>query len=141
MRVTRASCDHSVRKKCHASHLYPSPLEWTAQGSLVPRERQGKVETCQIIIHGDLALDPLGIEDIQEAGGALPETQLGNTKRFLRLLEEPFLIHENLLLCRFRLSRMLIDGAGQVVSHSNQLRLFFSLSPECRGNVSLLSIP
>ena len=27
----------------------------------------------------------VGIEDIQETGGALPETQLGNTKRFLRL--------------------------------------------------------
>src|SRR6185295_4548182 len=39
MRMTAASCHHSIREKCYASHLYPSPLEWTAQGSLIPRER------------------------------------------------------------------------------------------------------
>ena len=61
-------------------------LEWTAHGSLKPRERQGEFEARQIVIHGDLALDPLSIEDIQEAGGALAETQLGDAKRFLRLL-------------------------------------------------------
>ena len=60
-------------------------LEWTAQGALKPRERQGEFETRQVIIHGDLALDPLGIEDIQEARGALAEAQLGDAKRFLRL--------------------------------------------------------
>ena len=61
-------------------------LEWTAHGALKPRERQGEFEARQIVIHGDLALDPLGIEDIQEAGGALTEAQLGDAKRFLRLL-------------------------------------------------------
>jgi hypothetical protein len=61
-------------------------LEWTAHGALKPRERQGEFEARQIVIHGDLALDPLGIEDIQEAGGALAEAQLGDAKRFLRLL-------------------------------------------------------
>jgi hypothetical protein len=48
-------------------------LEWTAHGALKPRERQGEFEARQIVIHSDLALDPLGIEDIQEAGGALAE--------------------------------------------------------------------
>jgi hypothetical protein len=66
--------------------LFCPLLEWTAQGALKPRERQGEFETRQVIIHGDLALDPLGIEDIQEAGGALAEAQLGDAKRFLRLL-------------------------------------------------------
>jgi len=61
-------------------------LERTAHGALIPRERQGEFEARQIVIHGDLALDPLGIEDIQEAGGALSEAQLGDAKRFLRLL-------------------------------------------------------
>ena len=61
-------------------------LEWTAHRALKPRERQGEFEARQIVIHGDLALDPLGIEDIQEAGGALAEAQLGDPKRFLRLL-------------------------------------------------------
>src|SRR4029079_19282957 len=36
MHVTLASFHHSVRKKCYASHLYPSALEWTTQGSLIP---------------------------------------------------------------------------------------------------------
>ena len=61
-------------------------LEGTTHRALKPRERQGEFETRQIVIHGDLALDPLGIEDIQEAGGALSEAQLGDAKRFLRLL-------------------------------------------------------
>ena len=60
-------------------------LEWTAHGTLKPGERQGEFEARQIVIHSDLALDPLGIENIQEAGGALSEAQLGDTKRFLRL--------------------------------------------------------
>src|ERR1700704_5545140 len=60
-------------------------LEWTTHGALKPRERQGEFEARQIVIHSNLALDPLGIEDIQEAGGALAEAQLGDTKRFLRL--------------------------------------------------------
>jgi len=60
-------------------------LEWTAHGALKPRERQGEFEARQIVIHSDLALDPLGIENIQEAGGALSEAQLCDTKRFLRL--------------------------------------------------------
>ena len=62
-----------------------SRLEWTAHGALKTRERQGEFEARQIVIHGDLALDPLGIEDIQQAGGALSEAQLGDAKRFLRL--------------------------------------------------------
>jgi len=61
-------------------------LEWTAHGPLKPRERQREFKARQIVIHGDLALDSLGIEDIQETGGALPEAQLCDTKRFLRLL-------------------------------------------------------
>ena len=61
-------------------------LEWTAHGALKPRERQGEFEARQIVIHRDLALDPLGIEDIQEAGGPLAEAQLGDAERFLRLL-------------------------------------------------------
>ena len=61
-------------------------LEWTAHGALKPRERQGEFEARQIVIHGDLALDSLGIEDIQKAGGALSKAQLGDAKRFLRLL-------------------------------------------------------
>jgi hypothetical protein len=80
-----ASIRTSARRNDHAAHLFFSHLEWTAHGSLKPRERQGEFETRQIVIHGDLALDPLGIEDIQEAGGALSEAQLGNAKRFLRL--------------------------------------------------------
>ena len=48
-------------------------LEWPAHRALKPRERQGEFEPRLIVIHGDLALDPLGIEDIQEAGGALSE--------------------------------------------------------------------
>ena len=62
-----------------------SRLEWTPHGALKPRERQGKFEARQIVIHGDLALDPLSIENIQQAGGALSEAQLGDAKRFLRL--------------------------------------------------------
>ena len=89
MRMTLALDYPSVRENGSASHLYPlypSQLKWTAQSALIPRQRQGQFETCQIIIHGDLTLDPLGIEDIQEAGSTLSETQLGNTKGFLRLL-------------------------------------------------------
>ena len=118
-----------------------SRLEWTAHGALKPRERQGKFEARQIVIHGDLSLNPLGIEDIQEAGGALAEAQLGDAKRFLRLLYEPFLVDENLFLRRFRLSRVLIDGTGEVIPGTNQLCLFFSLSTERRSNVPLLPIP
>ena len=84
-RMMLASIRPSAGRKDHATHLFHSQLEWTAHGALKPRERQGKFEARQIVIHGDLALDPLGIEDIQEAGGALSETQLGDAKRFLRL--------------------------------------------------------
>ena len=59
-------------------------LEWTTHRTFKSRQRQGEFEPCLIVIHNDLALDPLGIENIQEAGGALSEAQLGNTKRFLR---------------------------------------------------------
>ena len=124
-----------------ASYLFPLQLEWTAQGALIPCERQREFEARQIIIHGDLTLDPLGIEDIQKAGGALAKAQLGDAKRFLRLLEEPLLVDEDLVLRRFRLARMLINFACQVVSGSNQLRLFFSLRTERRRNVPLLPIP
>jgi hypothetical protein len=61
-------------------------LERAAQGALKPRKRQGEFEARLIVIHSDLALNPLGVKDIQEAGGTLAEAQLGNTKRFLRLL-------------------------------------------------------
>ena len=81
-----ASICTSARRNDHASHPFFSQLEWTAHGALKPRERQGEFEPCLIVIHGDLALDPLGIEDIQEAGSALSEAQLGDAKRFLRLL-------------------------------------------------------
>ncbi len=64
-------------------------LEWAAHGALKPRERQGEFEPRLIVIHGDLALNPLGIEDIQEAGRALAETQLGDAQRFLRLFKSP----------------------------------------------------
>ncbi len=60
-------------------------LEWTAYRALKPRERNGKFIARQIVIYGDLTLNPLGIEDIQEAGGALSEAQSGDAKRFLRL--------------------------------------------------------
>ena len=67
--------------------IYPFvQLEWTAHRALILRERQGEFEARQIVIHGDLALDPLGIKDLQKARGALAEAQLGNAKRFLRLL-------------------------------------------------------
>ena len=85
-RMTLASICISARRNDHASHLSFSQLEWTAHGALKPRERQGEFEPRLIVIHGDLALDPLGIEDIQQAGGALAEAQLGDAKRFLRLL-------------------------------------------------------
>ena len=85
-RMTLVSICTSARRNDHASHLFFSLLEWTAHGPLKPRERQGEFEARQIVIHSDLALDPLGIENIQEAGGALAEAQLGDTKRFLRLL-------------------------------------------------------
>lgn len=85
-RMTLASIRTSARRNDHASHLFFSQLEWTTHGALKPRKRQGEFEARQIVIYGDLALDPLGIEDIQEAGGALSETQLGDAKRFLRLL-------------------------------------------------------
>jgi hypothetical protein len=85
--MTLASIHISARRNDHASHLFFSQvLEWTAHGALIPCERQGEFEARQIVIHGDLALHPLGIEDIQEAGGTLSEAQLGDTKRFLRLL-------------------------------------------------------
>src|SRR6185503_876151 len=125
----------------HASHLSCSHLEWPAHGALIPGERQGKFETRLIIIDGDLALDPLGIENLQEAGGALAEAQLGNTKRFLRLFYEPFLVDEDQFLRGFRLSSMLIDGASQVVPGANILCLFFSLNTKRRRNVPLLQIP
>ena len=80
-----ASIRISARRKHHASHPFPSQLERTAQCALIPCERQGEFEARQILIHGDLTLDPLGIEDIQETGGALAKAQLGDAKRFLRL--------------------------------------------------------
>ena len=85
-RMTLASICTSARRIDHASHLFVSQLEWAAHGTLKPRERLREFEARQIVIHSDLALDPLGIENIQEAGGALSEAQLSNTKRFLRLL-------------------------------------------------------
>ena len=84
--MTVASICTSARRNDHASHLFVSQLEWAAHGTLKPRERLGEFEARQIVIHSDLALDPLGIENIQEAGGALSEAQLSDTKRFLRLL-------------------------------------------------------
>ena len=60
-------------------------LEWTAQGAFKPCEREGKIKARQIVIYGDLTLDPLSIKDIQEAGRALAETQLGDAQRFLCL--------------------------------------------------------
>ena len=68
------------------TELFRKLLEWTAHGALIPRECQGEFEARQIVIHGDLALNTLGIEDLQEAGRALAEAQLGDAKRFLRLL-------------------------------------------------------
>ena len=124
-----------------ATEFSRSLLEWTTHGTFKPRKRQGKFEARQIVIHGDLSLNPLGIEDIQEAGGALSEAQLGDAKRFLRLLYESFLVDENLFLRRFRLSSVLVDGTGEVIPGTNQLRLFFSLSAERRRNVPLLPIP
>ena len=57
------------------TEFFRSLLEWTAHSAFKPRKRQGEFEARQIVIHGDLALDPLGIEDIQEAGGTLAEAQ------------------------------------------------------------------
>src|SRR5205085_2936046 len=66
--------------------LFRKLLEWTTYGALISRECQGKFEARQIVIHGDLSLNTLGIEDLQEAGRALAEAQLSDAKRFLRLL-------------------------------------------------------
>ena len=71
--MTLTTIDTPARKHDHALHLSFSHLEWTAHGALKSRERQGEFETRQIIIYGDLALDPLGIEDIQQAGSTLAE--------------------------------------------------------------------
>jgi len=140
--MTLASLCTLAGRNDHTAHLsFSLYLEWTAQGALKPRERQGEFKARQIIIHGNLALDPLGIEDIQKAGGALAKAQLGNAQRLLRLFQEPFLIDEDLILRRFRLSSMLVDGTGEVVPGTNQLCLFFSLTTERRRNVSLLPIP
>jgi hypothetical protein len=68
-----ASIRTSIRRNDHASHLFLAQLEWTAHRAVKPRECQGEFEPCLIVIHGDLALDPLGIKDIQEAGGTLSE--------------------------------------------------------------------
>ena len=73
--MTLALIRISARRKYYPLHLFPSQLERTAQGALIPCERQGEFEARQIIIHGDLTLDPLGIEDIQEAGGALAKAE------------------------------------------------------------------
>ncbi len=76
-----------ITTACRAkTKFFRKLLEWTAHGTLIPRERLREFEARQIVVHGDLSLDPLGIEDLQEAGGALPEAQLGDAKRFLRLL-------------------------------------------------------
>jgi hypothetical protein len=86
MRMTLASICITAGRNDHTAHLSFSELEWATQGAFKPRERQGEFEPRQIVIHGNLALDPLGIENIQEAGGALPEAQLGDAKRLLCLL-------------------------------------------------------
>ena len=83
--MTLASICTSSGKNDHATHLSFSQLEWTAQSPLKPRERQREFKARQIVIHGDLALDPLGVKDIQQAGRALAKTQLGDAQRFLRL--------------------------------------------------------
>ncbi len=77
----------------------------------------------QGIVQQDLPLHTLGIQYLKQARCALLKTELRESQRFLRLLQEAFVEYVNQFSGRAHILIMLVDGSSEFIARPEQLGL------------------